>query len=145
MRSLKHGHQARAETETGQEGSALARAIAVVALIAGVALVVVTLFGNGDGYRYKMLFQTGGQLVPGNQVLVAGQPIGTIDSMELTDDAEAEVDVTLDRPLLEGSTAQFIKSGTLPALRVGKNFRIRARDLAAYLDASVTQVDQQQG
>ena len=107
MRSLKHGHQARAETDTGQEGSALARAIAIVALIAGVVLVVVTLFGNGDGYRYKMLFQTGGQLVPGNQVLVAGQPIGTIDSIELTDDAQAEVEVTLERPLLEGSTAQI--------------------------------------
>ena len=104
---MKHEHSARAETETGQEGSALARAIAVVALIAGVVLVVVTLFGNGDGYRYKMLFQTGGQLVPGNQVLVAGQPIGTIDSIELTDDAQAEVDVTLDRPLLEGSTARI--------------------------------------
>ena len=40
---------------------------------------------------------------------------------------------------------RLIKSGTLPALRVGKNFRIRARDLASYLDASVTSVEQQQG
>jgi excisionase family DNA binding protein len=40
---------------------------------------------------------------------------------------------------------RLIKSGTLPALRVGKNYRIRARDLTAYLDASVTQVEQQQG
>jgi phospholipid/cholesterol/gamma-HCH transport system substrate-binding protein len=107
MRSLKLGHQARANTDKGQEGSALARAIAVVALLAGAVLVVLTLFGNGDGYRYKMLFQTGGQLVPGNQVLVAGQPVGTIDSIELTDDAQAEVDVKLDRPLLEGTTAQI--------------------------------------
>ena len=107
MRSLKLGHQARANTDKGQEGSALARTIAVVAVIAGAVLVVLTLFGNGDGYRYKMLFQTGGQLVPGNQVMVAGQPVGTIDSIELTDDAQAEVDVKLDRPLLEGTTAQI--------------------------------------
>ena len=107
MRSLKLGHQARANTDNGQEGSALARTIAVVAVIAGAVLVVLTLFGNGDGYRYKMLFQTGGQLVPGNQVMVAGQPVGTIDSIELTDDAQAEVDVKLDRPLLEGTTAQI--------------------------------------
>ena len=40
---------------------------------------------------------------------------------------------------------RLIKSGTLPALRVGKNYRIRARDLTAYLDSSVTQVEQQQG
>ncbi len=107
MRSLKLGHQARANTDKGQEGSALARTIAVVAVIAGAVLVVLTLFGNGDGYRYTMLFQTGGQLVPGNQVMVAGQPVGTIDSIELTDDAQAEVDVKLDRPLLEGTTAQI--------------------------------------
>ena len=40
---------------------------------------------------------------------------------------------------------RLIKSGTLPALRVGKNFRIRERDLTAYLDSSVTSVEQQQG
>ena len=40
---------------------------------------------------------------------------------------------------------RLIKAGTLPALRVGKNYRIRARDLSSYLDASVTQVEQSQG
>ena len=40
---------------------------------------------------------------------------------------------------------RLIKGGTLPALRVGKNYRIRARDLMAYLDASVAQVEQTQG
>ena len=36
-----------------------------------------SLLGGDSGYQYKLLFQTGGQLVPGNQVLVGGQPIGT--------------------------------------------------------------------
>ena len=40
---------------------------------------------------------------------------------------------------------RLIKAGTLPALRVGKNFRIRSTDLRAYLDAAVTQVEQSQG
>ena len=40
---------------------------------------------------------------------------------------------------------RLIKGGTLPALRVGKNYRIRARDVVAYLDSSVTQVEHQQG
>jgi phospholipid/cholesterol/gamma-HCH transport system substrate-binding protein len=102
-----HERQARARTKNRQEGSALARVVALVALAAAVVLVVVALFGNGNGYEYKLLFQTGGQLVPGNQVLVAGQPVGTIDSIELTDDAQAEVSVTLDRPLTEGSSAQI--------------------------------------
>ncbi len=99
--------QARARTHTGQEGHALARTLAIVALLAGAVLVFMTLFGNGDGHKYKLLFETGGQLVPGNQVLIAGQPIGTIDDITLSDDAQAEVSVTLDRPMMEGTTAQI--------------------------------------
>ena len=40
---------------------------------------------------------------------------------------------------------RLIKSGTLPALRVGKNYRIRSTDLVAYLDASATQLGESQG
>jgi phospholipid/cholesterol/gamma-HCH transport system substrate-binding protein len=88
-------------------GSALTRVLALGALAAGVVLVYVTLFSGGEGTSYKMLFETGGQLVPGNQVLVAGQPVGTINSIELTDDGQAEVDVTMDEPITEGTTAQI--------------------------------------
>jgi len=63
------------------------------------------LFGGDEGNRYKLLFETGGQLVPGNQVLVGGQPIGTVDEITLTDDAQAQVDITVDSPLHEGTTA----------------------------------------
>jgi excisionase family DNA binding protein len=40
---------------------------------------------------------------------------------------------------------RLIKAGTLPAIRVGKNYRLRASDLAAYLDASVTHADESRG
>lgn len=33
---------------------------------------------------------------------------------------------------------RLIKGGELPAIRVGKNYRIRGEDLVAYLDASST-------
>ncbi|MDQ3973133.1 MAG: helix-turn-helix domain-containing protein [Actinomycetota bacterium] len=33
---------------------------------------------------------------------------------------------------------RLIKSGALPAIRVGKNYRIRGRDLADYLEAATT-------
>ncbi|CAN5297672.1 hypothetical protein BH20ACT9_BH20ACT9_10820 [soil metagenome] len=33
---------------------------------------------------------------------------------------------------------RLIKAGELPAIRVGKNYRVRGSDLAAYLDASRT-------
>jgi excisionase family DNA binding protein len=43
---------------------------------------------------------------------------------------------------------RLIKAGDLPAIRVGKNYRIRGGDIAAYLDASSTRPtnsDQAQG
>jgi phospholipid/cholesterol/gamma-HCH transport system substrate-binding protein len=72
----------------------------------------VLLFGGGGGHEYRLLFETGGQLVPGNQVLVAGQPVGTIDSIDLTDDNQAAISVTMDDPLREGTTA-VIRSTSL--------------------------------
>lgn len=62
------------------------------------------LFGGDEGHKYTLLFKTGGQLVPGNQVLVAGQPVGTVDSIDLTDDNQAAVEVTMEEALREDST-----------------------------------------
>ncbi len=75
-----------------------------ILLVAGLA-VVLLLFSGDSGHRYRLIFETGGQLVPGNQVQVAGQPIGTIDELSLTDNAQAEVAITVDHPLHEGTTA----------------------------------------
>jgi phospholipid/cholesterol/gamma-HCH transport system substrate-binding protein len=97
--------EARERAETGQAG--IARVIAIAALAAGVLLTTTALFGGDSGHSYKLLFETGGQLVPGNEVLVAGQAIGTVDEIGLTDDGQAEVEVSLDQPLHEGTTAQI--------------------------------------
>ncbi len=91
--------------ETGGKGRVLVRLAGFGALILAVVLVGMVLFGGDSGTSYKLLFETGGQLVPGNQVLVGGQPIGTVDSIALTNDAQAEVEITLDEPLHEGTTA----------------------------------------
>lgn len=41
---------------------------------------------------------------------------------------------------------RLVKSGELPAIRVGKHLRIRTADLAAYLDARVVQTtDDEEG
>ena len=96
-----------------RRGSAfLARGLALLALVVAVVLAILLLFGGSDGHRYTFLFQTGGQLVPGNEVLIAGQPVGTIDSIDLTEDSQAAVEVTLDEPLTEGSTA-IVRSTSL--------------------------------
>ncbi|MEZ5155423.1 MAG: MlaD family protein [Solirubrobacterales bacterium] len=74
-------------------------------MLVAFAIVVVLIFGGDGGYKYTMLFQTGGQLVPGNEVLTAGQRVGMVDSIDLTDDNQAAVEVTMDEPLREGTTA----------------------------------------
>lgn len=64
------------------------------------------LFGGGDGgFKYTIQFETGGQLVPGNEVLTAGQAVGTIDEIDLTDDNQAAISVTMEEPLREGTSA----------------------------------------
>ena len=86
-------------------GRVIARVAGIGALVIAIVLVALVLFGGDDGHKYKLIFQTGGQLVPGNQVLVGGQPIGTIDEIKLTHDAHAEVTITVDEPLHDGTTA----------------------------------------
>ena len=83
----------------------MARIAGFGALIVAIVLVAMVLFGGDEGNKYKLLFETGGQLVPGNEVLVGGQAIGTVDDITLTDDSQAQVDITVDRPLHEGTTA----------------------------------------
>ena len=83
----------------------VARVAALGALLAAVALVLILFLGNGNNHTYRLLFETGGQLVPGNQVQVGGHPVGSIESIELTDDWQADIEIAVDEPLHEGTTA----------------------------------------
>jgi phospholipid/cholesterol/gamma-HCH transport system substrate-binding protein len=88
--------------------------------IGALAIVVIAiaylLFAGGDGgNHYRLVFETGGQLVKGNDVLIGGQPVGTVDEVTLTDNAQAEVDVTVDRQLHAGSSA-VIRSTSLSGI-----------------------------
>jgi phospholipid/cholesterol/gamma-HCH transport system substrate-binding protein len=82
-----------------------ARIAAIVVLgIAVIALGVVIFGGNGT-HRYNLLFQNAAQLVPDNQVLIGGQPVGSVEEIELTDDNLANVVVSVEQELHEGTTA----------------------------------------
>ncbi|CAN5574054.1 hypothetical protein BH10ACT11_BH10ACT11_03060 [soil metagenome] len=94
-----------ASVETSEKRSRIARVAAVLALVVGVVLVAFALLGGDSGHKYRLMFETGGQLVPDNQVLVAGQPVGNVDSIDLTDSGEAAVEITVDNPLHAGTTA----------------------------------------
>ena len=60
---------------------------------------------KGGGRTYELIFSNAGQLVKGDQVAVAGQPIGSVKDVTLTDDGLAKITISSDRPLHEGTTA----------------------------------------
>ena len=56
-----------------RRGRGFSRTAALGALILIViAVLVLLLAGGGGGNHYRLLFETGGQLVKGNQVLIGG-------------------------------------------------------------------------
>jgi phospholipid/cholesterol/gamma-HCH transport system substrate-binding protein len=86
----------------------VARILVTAALVAAIALAALAMFGGGGSYRVKAVFDNAGQLVPGNQVRVGGQPVGKISDIELDDRANAVVTMDVDgalAPLHEGTTA----------------------------------------
>jgi phospholipid/cholesterol/gamma-HCH transport system substrate-binding protein len=86
-------------------GSVASRLLAVGALVAVATLVTVLLVGGGGDHRYKLLFQNGGQLVKGNQVLIGGSPAGSVKDILLTANNQAEVTISVDQELHQGTTA----------------------------------------
>jgi phospholipid/cholesterol/gamma-HCH transport system substrate-binding protein len=81
------------------------RLAVIAALAVAVIVLAVVLFSGNGGHKYTLVFQNAGQLVPDNQVLIGGSPAGTVESLGLTDDNLAEVNVEVDQQLHEGTTA----------------------------------------
>ena len=87
-------------------GGGFSRIAAIGALVlVAIAILVLLISSGGGGNHYRLLFETGGQLVKGNQVLIGGVPVGSVDEVKLTDNGQAQVDITVNRPLHQGTTA----------------------------------------
>jgi phospholipid/cholesterol/gamma-HCH transport system substrate-binding protein len=82
-----------------------ARIAVIAALAVAVIVLAVVFFGGNGGHKYTFVFQNAAQLVPDNQVLVGGAPVGSVESIELSDDNLAEVHVEVEQELHEGTTA----------------------------------------
>jgi len=97
----------------------LARYAGLIGLLGAVVLVALLMFAGGNGYRVSATFENGGQLVPGNEVRVGGRAVGTIESVELDQQARAvvEMDVTEAElaPLHRGTRAT-IRSSSLAGI-----------------------------
>jgi len=77
----------------------------VLAALAIVFIALLYILFSGGGHTYKLVFQNASQLVTDNQVLIGGHPVGSVESIDLTDDNLAEIEVSVDQQLHEGSTA----------------------------------------
>jgi phospholipid/cholesterol/gamma-HCH transport system substrate-binding protein len=82
-----------------------ARIAVIAALAVAVIVLAVVFFSGGGGHKYTLVFQNASQLVPDNQVLIGGSPAGSVESIELSDDNLAEVNVEVEQELHEGTTA----------------------------------------
>ena len=86
----------------------IARGAVLGALLAVVAVIAILLLSGSGGEQYKLIFQNAGQLVKGDDVQVGGRRIGNVDDILLTDDNQAEIDITVEKPyapLHKGTTA----------------------------------------
>ena len=93
------------------------RLVAILAIVA-VAVFLVMFVGGDDEYEITAEFQNASQLVPGNQVMVGGLAAGSVKTIELGEDGEAEVTITVSdefAPLPRGTTAT-IRQGSLSSV-----------------------------
>jgi phospholipid/cholesterol/gamma-HCH transport system substrate-binding protein len=87
----------------------IGRVAAVAAVAVVLVAVVVIVLGGGNSYQVKAIFQNASQIVTGDQVEVAGNPIGTVSDISLTPHGQAQLTLVINdstyRPLREGTEA----------------------------------------
>jgi phospholipid/cholesterol/gamma-HCH transport system substrate-binding protein len=71
--------------------SLVGRVAAVLALLGAIAVVVLLVIGGGGGYTVTAKFENASQLVTGNNVSIAGAPVGSVKEISLADDGQALV------------------------------------------------------
>jgi phospholipid/cholesterol/gamma-HCH transport system substrate-binding protein len=101
-----------------RSSSGIGRVAAFAAVIAAAVLVAVLLFGaGGSDYTVRAEFVNAGQLVRGNPVQSGGVPIGSVKSIDITEEGNAVIEFGVDEdhsPLPVGTHAtirQFSQSG----------------------------------
>ena len=91
----------------------IARGAAVLALALVILLAAwLLLFRGGGGTEYTLMFESAGQLVPDNDVQVGGRRIGSIKKIELTDDNQAAIRISVQEPYAP------LREGTMATIRL---------------------------
>jgi phospholipid/cholesterol/gamma-HCH transport system substrate-binding protein len=93
--------------------------IALAALIVAAVVIFFLLLSGGDSpYRVTATFENASQIVKGNEVVVAGTPVGTVDTIELGDNGSALITFTVSEeyaPLKRGTRAT-VRSPSLSSI-----------------------------
>lgn len=96
-----------------RRASTIARVAAAGALLGAVLLVVLALFTSGSTYTLRAEFQDASGLVSGNDVLIGPAKVGTVNSIALTANGQAEVVMGLDSsasPIHQGTVARVYEN-----------------------------------
>ncbi len=91
----------------------IARVAAVAALATAIVVVVLVLLGGSPNYTLRADFQDAGGLVAGNQVLMGPATVGSVKSISLTANGQAQVTMSIDSsaaPLHEGTVARVYEN-----------------------------------
>ena len=72
--------------------------VAVAIAFAGVLVALALVMFGSSGYTYKLRFLTAGQLVSGNDVMIAGQRVGKVGDIVITPNGQAEIGISLSEP-----------------------------------------------
>ena len=89
--------------------SVVGRVAAVLALVIAAVVVLFLVLGGGSSYTVTAQFENASQLVTGNNVSLAGAPVGSVKQISLSDDGQALVKIEISdsayTPLPEGTHA----------------------------------------
>ncbi len=87
----------------------IGRVAALGAVVLAIVVVAVIVLSSGSSYQVKAIFQTADQVVSGDQVEVAGDAIGTVSAVKLTQNNQAELTLNINnssyQPLHQGTSA----------------------------------------
>jgi len=96
-----------------RNSSLIGRIAAFAAVGIAIAAVAIILLSGGSSYQVKAIFTNASQLVPGDEVQVAGNAIGSVSKIALTPSGQAEL--TLE---IKNSTYQPLHQGTAATVRL---------------------------
>jgi phospholipid/cholesterol/gamma-HCH transport system substrate-binding protein len=81
-----------------RNSTVVGRVAAVAAVAIAVIVVAVILLSGGTSYQVRLVFQNASQIVNGDEVQVAGNPVGSVSNITLTPNGQAQLTIDISNP-----------------------------------------------